>query len=132
MNDLCFWPDAVREFHETYECQIADKPHVNVDQAVIKLRENILDEEVEELSVAMHTANIVEIGDAIVDCIYILIGTAHVYGIGDILNSLFAEVHRSNMSKLDENGKPIFREDGKVLKGPHYFKPNLKDIILNA
>lgn len=95
------------------------------------LRHKLIQEEVGELLEASMSSQgtIVDVADAITDCFYILIGTALEYGIADKLPALFDEVHSSNMSKLDENGKPIYREDGKVMKGPGYKKPNLKDII---
>lgn len=95
------------------------------------LRHKLIQEEVGELLEASMSSQgtIVDVADAITDCFYILIGTALEYGIADKLPALFDEVHESNMSKLDENGKPIYREDGKVMKGPGYKKPNLKDII---
>ena len=95
------------------------------------LRHKLLQEEVGELLDASMASQgtIVDVADAITDCFYILIGTALEYGIADKLPALFDEVHASNMSKLDENGKPLYREDGKVIKGPNYKKPNLKDII---
>jgi predicted HAD superfamily Cof-like phosphohydrolase len=95
------------------------------------LRHKLIQEEVGELLEASMSSQgtLVDVADAITDCFYILIGTALEYGIADKLPALFDEVHSSNMSKLDENGKPIYREDGKVMKGPGYKKPNLKDII---
>jgi predicted HAD superfamily Cof-like phosphohydrolase len=95
------------------------------------LRHKLIQEEVMELLEATMSSQgtLVDVADAITDCFYILIGTALEYGIADKLPALFREVHESNMSKLDENGKPLYREDGKVVKGPNYKKPNLKDII---
>jgi predicted HAD superfamily Cof-like phosphohydrolase len=93
------------------------------------MRHNILNEEVVELLNAGVTGDLVEVGDAITDCLYILIGTAIEFGVADKLPAMFDEVHKSNMSKLGEDGKPIYREDGKVMKGPNYKKPNLIDII---
>jgi predicted HAD superfamily Cof-like phosphohydrolase len=93
------------------------------------LRQKLLQEEVLELHVAWSNDDIVEVADAITDCMYILIGTAIEFGLQDKLEDLFDEVHGSNMSKLDENGKPIYRNDGKVMKGPNYYKPDLKKIL---
>lgn len=95
------------------------------------LRHKLIQEEVGELldaSMSSH-GTLVDVADAITDCFYILIGTAIEYGIADKLPELFDEVHRSNMSKLDDNGCPIYREDGKVLKSSKYTPPNLKEII---
>ena len=93
------------------------------------LRQRLLQEEVLELHQAWSNKDIVEVADAITDCMYILIGTAIEFGLQDKLEDLFDEVHGSNMSKLDENGKPIYRNDGKVMKGPRYYKPDLKKIL---
>jgi predicted HAD superfamily Cof-like phosphohydrolase len=98
------------------------------------LRHKLLQEEVSELLDATMSSGgtLVDVADAITDCFYILIGTAIEYGIADKLPALFTEVHESNMSKLGENGKPVFREDGKVAKGPNYRKPNLKSIVYES
>jgi predicted HAD superfamily Cof-like phosphohydrolase len=93
------------------------------------LRQRLLQEEVLELHQAWSNKDIVEVADAITDCMYILIGTAIEFGLQDKLEDLFDEVHGSNMSKLDENGKPIYRKDGKVMKGPNYYRPDLKKIL---
>ncbi len=93
------------------------------------LRQKLLQEEVLELHEAWSNEDIVEVADAITDCLYILFGTAIEFGLQDKLEALFNEVHGSNMSKLDLDGKPIYREDGKVMKGSNYYKPNLKKII---
>ena len=90
------------------------------------LRQSLLQEEVNELKDAK---NILDVADAITDCMYILIGTAHEYGMADRVVMLFDEVHRSNMSKFDQNGKAIFREDGKVLKPDTYSPPKLQPIL---
>ena len=88
-----------------------------------------MQEEVIELHEAWSNKDIVEVADAITDCLYILIGTAIEFGLQDKLEDLFDEVHGSNMSKLDENGKPIYRNDGKVMKSANYYKPDLKKIL---
>jgi predicted HAD superfamily Cof-like phosphohydrolase len=98
------------------------------------LRHKLLQEEVGELLEASMSSQgtLVDVADAITDCFYILIGTAIEYGIAEKLPALFDEVHSSNMSKLGENGKPMYREDGKVMKGPDYRKPNLKNIVYGS
>jgi predicted HAD superfamily Cof-like phosphohydrolase len=98
------------------------------------LRHKLLQEEVGELLDASmsYQGTLVDVADAITDCFYILIGTAIEYGIAEKLPALFDEVHSSNMSKLGENGKPMYREDGKVMKGPDYRKPNLKNIVYGS
>ena len=95
-----------------------------------KLRLELIREEVEELNVGIEGMDIVEIADALTDILYVVYGAGHAFGID--LDECYHEVHRSNMSKLGEDGKPIYREDGKVLKGPNYFHPNLKDILDGA
>jgi predicted HAD superfamily Cof-like phosphohydrolase len=95
-----------------------------------KLRLELIREEVEELNVGIEGMDIVEIADALTDILYVVYGAGHAFGID--LDECYREVHRSNMSKLGEDGKPIYREDGKVLKGPNYFHPNLKDILDGA
>ncbi len=95
-----------------------------------KLRLELIREEVEELNVGIEGMDIVEIADALTDILYVVYGAGHAFGID--LDECYHEVHRSNMSKLGEDGKPLYREDGKVLKGPNYFHPNLKDILDGA
>lgn len=95
-----------------------------------KLRLELIREEVEELNVGIEGMDIVEIADALTDILYVVYGAGHSFGID--LDECYHEVHRSNMSKLGEDGKPIYRDDGKVLKGPNYFHPNLKDILDGA
>ena len=100
------------------------------DPNLAKLRLELIREEVEELNVGIEGMDIVEIADALTDILYVVYGAGHAFGID--LDECYWEVHRSNMSKLGEDGKPIYREDGKVLKGPDYFHPNLKDILDGA
>jgi len=95
-----------------------------------KLRLELIREEFEELTVATNAMDIVEIADALTDILYVVYGAGHAFGID--LDECYHEVHRSNMSKLGADGKPLYREDGKVLKGPNYFHPNLKDILDGA
>lgn len=121
----------VLEFYNAFGHPIASNPKYLSEERVI-MRHRLLNEEVLELFDAGITGDVSEVADAITDCFYILIGTAIEYGIADKLTLFFDEVHRSNMSKLGEDGKPIYREDGKVLKGPNYKKPELKDIVYGA
>lgn len=93
------------------------------------LRQRLLQEEVLELHEAWSNKDIVEVADAITDCLYILFGTAIEFGLQDKLEEFFDEVHGSNMSKLNEYGRPMYRNDGKVMKGPYYYKPDLKKIL---
>jgi predicted HAD superfamily Cof-like phosphohydrolase len=120
--------EQVKEFYKKFRVPFPDSlKFITVERAA--MRNNILSEEVNELLNATLNNNLVEVADAITDCMYILIGTAIEYGIADKLPQLFDEVHKSNMSKLDENGNPIYREDGKVMKSNNYKSPNISDII---
>ena len=97
------------------------------NEKIIKLRYELIQEELNELKKAMEDKNLKEVADALTDILYVTYGAGHAYGID--LDRCFSEVQKSNMSKLDENGKPIYNENGKVMKGPKYFKPNLKQFI---
>lgn len=119
----------VKEFQLAFG-QGVEESNFIIESSRAVLRQNILQEEVNELWDASIQGDIVEVADAIIDCMYILLGTAHEFGIADRLVACFDEVHRSNMSKLDVNGKPVYRADGKVIKGEFYSKPDLASIIL--
>src|ERR1035437_6543128 len=119
---------SVHRFHEVFKIGNADKLTL-VDEANYTLRYNLLKEENEEYLEAAKRGDIIEVADALGDQLYILCGTILKHGLQHKIEEVFDEIHRSNMSKLDENGKPIFREDRKVLKGKNYFKPNIKEII---
>ena len=121
--------NQVKDFHEKFGIPVSGYPDY-ISQERQKLRIDILQEEVNELAKAMGENNMVEIADGVVDCIYILFGTAVEYGFHHKLEAMFHEIHRSNMSKLGEDGKPICREDGKVLKGPGYSPPDLGSILV--
>ena len=97
------------------------------DENIIKLRLKLIKEELEELEQALNDKNLLEVADALTDILYVTYGAGHSFGIN--LDACFEEVQRSNMSKLDEDGKPIFNEYGKVMKGPNFSKPNLKQFI---
>lgn len=118
----------VKQFHEIYDCNIGVQAAFPND-AERDLRKKLLQEEFEEYLKAEADNNLVEVADALGDMLYIIYGTAVSYGIP--INEIFDEIHNSNLSKLDENGLPIRREDGKVLKGPNYFKPDISSIINN-
>jgi len=120
----------VQAFYEAFNVSVPDSMRFLHKERAL-LRHKLLQEEVGELLDASMSSGgtLVDVADAITDCFYILIGTAIEYGISDKLTALFDEVHNSNMSKLGEDGKPIYREDGKVMKGPNYKKPNLKSIV---
>ena len=100
------------------------------DEKVKKLRISLIEEELEELKEAMGKEDIVGVADALTDILYVTYGAGAAFGID--LDKCFEEVHSSNMSKLDRDGRPIYREDGKILKGPDYFEPNLEKIVENG
>jgi len=118
----------VGDFQKAFGSFIGEGPSFHPLERCV-LRQRLLQEEVLELHEAWSNKDIVEVADAITDCLYILFGTAIEFGLQDKLEALFNEVHGSNMSKLDLDGKPIYRNDGKVMKGPNYYRPNLKKII---
>lgn len=123
--------DQVRQFHETYGLPVKNTPDIS-DKKTNALRINLLSEELDELKEALKNADIVETLDALVDLQYVLDGTFLSFGLHNHKQKAFDEVHASNMSKLGEDGKPIRREsDGKILKGPNYFAPDLVQFIKN-
>ena len=117
---------SVKKFMETFgqEVKITAK---FPDEKIQKLRIDLIEEELSELREAIDKKDIKEVADALTDILYVTYGAGHAFGID--LDKCFDEVQRSNMSKLDDNGKPIFNENGKVLKGPNYFKPNLEKFL---
>ncbi len=115
----------VGEFQSAFGIESPNNPKMLTKKRAA-LRQSLLQEEVDELK---NAKNILDVADAITDCMYILIGTAHEYGMADRMVMLFDEVHRSNMSKFDENGKAVFRKDGKVLKPDTYTPPKLQPIL---
>lgn len=118
--------EMVKNFQQTFGANVSEIP-VLPSASERELRKSLLTEEFNEYLEGEHNNDIVEISDALGDIMYILYGTAISYGIP--IDEIFTEIHASNMSKLDENGKPIYREDGKVLKSSMYFKPDIKKII---
>lgn len=121
--------EQVKRFHQAFGHPVRQKP-THLSEERIEMRIDILREEISELEEAMLEQNIVNVADAIIDSIYILIGHALEFGIAHRLEECFDEVQRSNMSKLGEDGLPIYREDGKIMKGPKYSPPALAEIIL--
>ncbi len=121
--------DKVREFHETYGLPVEKKMTIS-DEKTNALRINLLEEELDELRDALAAGDLVETLDALIDLQYVLDGAFLSFGMQDLKEAAFDEVHRSNMSKLGADGKPIVRpEDGKILKGPDYFKPDISQFI---
>ena len=117
---------SVKKFMETFGQEVKNKAEFPSEK-IQDLRVSLIDEELSELKEAIKNKDIKEVADALTDILYVTYGAGHAFGID--LDKCFDEVQRSNMSKLDENGKPIFNENGKVLKGPNYFKPNLEKFV---
>ena len=118
--------DDVKYFMEIYGQEVKTKPSFPSEK-IIQLRYDLIKEELDELSVAIKDKDIVEVADALTDLLYVVYGAGHSFGIN--LDKCFSEVQRSNMSKLNKDGKPIYNENGKVMKGPNYSKPNLKQFL---
>ncbi|MDB2520974.1 nucleoside triphosphate pyrophosphohydrolase family protein [Flavobacteriaceae bacterium] len=121
--------NAVAEFHNAFGIDSADSPIVSIPQQTVLLRHNLMKEENDEYLEAAQNNDLVEVADALGDMLYILCGTILSHGMQHKITEVFNEIQRSNMSKLGADGKPIYREDGKVLKGPNYFKPNIASIL---
>ena len=118
--------EKVGVFMKTFGQDVKQSPSFSTDK-INKLRISLIKEELDELIEAMNKKDLVEVADALTDILYVTYGAGHAFGIN--LDDCFEEVQSSNMSKLDNNGKPIYNEKGKVLKGPNYFKPNLNKFI---
>jgi len=116
----------VGTFMKTFGQEVKDKPAFSSDK-INKLRIDLIKEELEELIEAMKNNDLLEVADALTDILYVTYGAGHSFGID--LDKCFEEVQNSNMSKLDDNGKPIYNESGKVMKGPNYFKPDLSKFV---
>ena len=118
--------EDVKTFMETFGQMVRTKPQFP-DEETMQLRYDLIKEELNELEQAMKTKDLKEIADALSDILYVTYGAGYAYGIN--LDKCFKEVQRANMSKLGENGKPIYNEKGKVMKGPNYLEPNLKQFV---
>ena len=118
--------NKVKFFMETFGQEVKNKPSFSSNK-INKLRYDLIKEELDELRVAMENDDLLEVADALTDILYVTYGAGHAFGIN--LDKCFDEVQNSNMSKLGKNGKPIYNEDGKVMKGPKYFKPNLSKFL---
>jgi predicted HAD superfamily Cof-like phosphohydrolase len=121
--------EKARDFMRAFGQNVQSRASLQ-DKKTAELRYELIREELEELREAIDKENLLEIADALTDILYVTYGAGHAWGID--LDTCYTEVHRSNMSKLGEDGKPIHREDGKVMKGPGYSKPNLIPVILNS
>ncbi|WP_040250841.1 nucleoside triphosphate pyrophosphohydrolase family protein [Psychroserpens mesophilus] len=121
--------EAVKAFHAAFKIGHRETPKANLGIEKNMLRYKLMREENEEYLEAANEGDLVEVADALGDMLYILCGTIIEHGLQHKIEEVFDEIQRSNMSKLGEDGEPIYREDGKVLKGPNYFKPNIKEIL---
>jgi len=118
--------ELVEDFMLAFGQEVLETPTMP-DKAIQDLRVDLIAEELEELEYAIEKEDIVEVADALTDLLYVIYGAGHAFGID--LDACFLEVHNSNMSKLGEDGKPIYRDDGKVLKGPNFFEPDLEKVL---
>ncbi|MEL1254480.1 nucleoside triphosphate pyrophosphohydrolase family protein [Flavobacterium sp. DGU38] len=121
--------DAVKEFHTAFKIGHSETPIADLGEAKKILRYNLMKEENEEYLEAVQNNDLVEIADALGDMMYILCGTIIEHGLQDKIEAVFDEIQRSNMSKLGADGQPVYREDGKVMKGPNYFKPDFSKLF---
>lgn len=125
MSDMSNF-NKVKAFMNTYGQDVKEKAEFPVNK-IVQLRIDLIEEELNELKEAIKNKDIVEVADALTDILYVTYGAGHSFGVN--LDECFDEVQRSNMSKLGEDGKPIYNDSGKVMKGPNYFAPNLKKIV---
>jgi predicted HAD superfamily Cof-like phosphohydrolase len=121
--------NAVKEFHTAFKIGYQEEPSVDLGENKSQLRFNLMKEENEEYLEAAMNNDLIEVADALGDMLYILCGTIIEHGLQHKIEAVFEEIQRSNMSKLGADGKPIYREDGKVMKGPNYFKPDFEKIL---
>ena len=121
--------DSVKLFHKKFNINYLNYPKANIPEEIKELRFKLMEEENLEYLKACKENDIVEIADALGDMLYILCGTIISHGLQNKIEEIFQEIQNSNMSKLGDNGKPIYRDDGKVLKGPNYFKPDIRKIL---
>ena len=125
MSDMSNF-NKVKTFMDTYGQDVKEKAEFP-ENKIVQLRIDLIEEELNELKEAIKNKDIVEVADALTDILYVTYGAGHSFGVN--LDECFDEVQRSNMSKLGEDGKPIYNDSGKVMKGPNYFAPNLKKIV---
>ncbi|MCH1557790.1 MAG: nucleoside triphosphate pyrophosphohydrolase family protein [Flavobacteriaceae bacterium] len=121
--------NSVKIFHEIYKLSYMDSPVADIGIDKINLRFKLMAEENQEYFEAAKNNDIVEVADALGDMLYILCGTIIEHGMQDKIEEIFDEIQKSNLSKLGDDGKPIYRNDGKVMKGPNYFKPKISEIL---
>jgi predicted HAD superfamily Cof-like phosphohydrolase len=121
--------NVVKDFHTTFKIDYKNQPVANLGDSKHQLRYDLMKEENEEYLEATQNGDLLEIADALGDMLYILCGTIIEHGLQDKIEAVFDEIQRSNMSKLDQNSQPIYREDGKVMKGINYAKPDFSKIL---
>jgi predicted HAD superfamily Cof-like phosphohydrolase len=121
--------DKVKEFHRVFRLPYHEAPVSALEEHIFELRHRLMQEENDEYLEACRNNDLVQIADALGDKLYILFGTIIAHGLQHKIEEVFDEIHRSNMSKLDDNGQPIYREDGKILKSSNYFLPDIRRIL---
>ena len=121
--------NKVKEFHQVFGLEYHEEPTVNISDKIIELRHRLMQEENDEYLEAAKEHNLSLVADALGDKLYILCGTIIAHGLQHKITEVFNEIHRSNMSKLDEAGKPIYREDGKIMKSNNYFLPDITGVL---
>ena len=129
MQTLLDTINSVKEFHNVFGLEYHETPQAQLTERIVNLRYNLMKEENEEYLEAAQNGDLTLIADALGDKLYILCGTIIAHGLQHKIADVFNEIHRSNMSKLDSNGHPIYREDGKILKSENYFLPDIKSIL---
>ena len=121
--------NKVKEFHQVFGLEFHEKPTVHISDRIIELRHRLMQEENDEYLEAAKEHDLTLVADALGDKLYILCGTIIAHGLQHKIQEVFEEIHRSNMSKLDEAGKPIYRDDGKIMKSEKYFVPDIKTVL---
>jgi predicted HAD superfamily Cof-like phosphohydrolase len=129
MSDFHSIIDSVREFHSTFGLEFKQTPSASLDEKTVALRHRLMAEENDEYLEAAMNGDLVQVADALGDKLYILCGTILAHGLQQKIVEVFEEIHRSNMSKLDADGNPIYREDGKIMKSELYFLPNIAAVL---
>jgi len=129
MSELSSIINKVKEFHEVFGLDFHTTPTTAISDRIIELRHRLMAEENDEYLEAAKDGNLTQVADALGDKLYILCGTIIAHGLQHKIVEVFDEIHRSNMSKLDENGKPIYREDGKIMKSNRYFLPDIDSVL---
>ncbi len=121
--------ELVQDFHRVFRCYQNDQPTAEIPMREWQVRARLMQEELDEYRAAADSGDLIAVADALSDLLYVVLGTYIAHGLQDVAEDLFREVHRSNMSKLDENGQPLYREDGKVLKSEQFRAPELEPIL---